>query len=105
MHNNAMCLVPNDIMIYSPCNAGDDRGPQLVTSFSGVRVIGGQFNQWFNITSIKITQDERDNDYGLHICEVCVARGTPLEMCHNATLNVYVAGAPPVILKAGDEGE
>ena len=63
-----------------------------------VRIIGGEFNRWFNITSTIISAQATVPDQGDYICEVCVARDTPFEMCHRGTLTLHLLGAPPELV-------
>ena len=56
--------------------------------------VGGQ---WLNITDIVSDGAAEDPDSKIFICEACVARETPSELCNTANFTVYVVGAPPKI--------
>ena len=56
--------------------------------------VGGQ---WLNITRIESEGAAEDPDSKIFICEACVARGTPSELCNTANFTVYLVGAPPKI--------
>ena len=74
------------------------------TDTNGRFRIGGRFNRWLNITSTIITEGAGDPHFGNYTCEVCVARDTPQETCHNSTTTLFIAGAPPDIIEGGDNG-
>jgi hypothetical protein len=68
-------------------------------------VVGGPFLRWFNLTSAVIAAGAEDSSSADIICSVCVARGTPFQQCHNATVVLLSLGDPPVLIKATDNGK
>ena len=72
--------ISDDTMIIQP----DDR----------IRV-EGEFNRYLNITRTNIVAGAEDIDSGVYTCRVCVAQGTILEDCRNASTRVYLLGSPP----------
>lgn len=60
-------------------------------------VIGGESNQWLNITTTNIIQGGEDADYGNYTCRVCVGAGKG-EDCHDSVVTIYLPGAPPIII-------
>ena len=69
------------------------------------RVVGGVSNRWLNITGTLIVQGAEDPDLGNYICSACTNIGTPQEMCHNATLTLYLLGSAPELDKAPNNGK
>ena len=69
------------------------------------RVVGGPFNRWLNITGTLIVQGAEDPDFGRYICSTCIARDTPEEQCHNATVTLFLVGGPPTLDEAINNGE
>ena len=102
----APCFVV--VVVFCCCSAVDPE-PQLVdptpldqieTSFT---VVGGELNRWYNITSALIAFGAEDTSFGDYICNVCFLRGTPSEECHNATMQLHILGAPPMLVKRDGE--
>ena len=79
--------------------------PPEMTGYYRTNTVGGEYNQWFNITGTGILAGAEDPSFGDYICSVCVDRGTPSEECHNATTTLHILGAPPVLDRAVDNGE
>ena len=73
---------------------------ELLTSAT---VVGGPFDRWYNITSAIIVAGAEDPSFGDYICSVCIARGTPFEECHNATMQLHILGAPPRLVRSNGE--
>ncbi len=67
--------------------------------------IGGEFNEWFNITSTVLVSGAASTSNGLYICEVCFFRGTAFEECHLANTSLQVIGGPPILDKATDNSK
>ena len=59
--------------------------------------VGGLHNQWLNISHIRLIGGAEDPDSKIFMCEVCVDRDTPFQVCHTANYTNRVIGAPPVI--------
>ena len=66
-------------------------------------IVGGSFNRWLNITGTVIVQGAEDPDQKIFMCTVCVARGTPFEMCHTSNYTSRLIGAPPLINETASE--
>lgn len=77
---------------------------EIVNDPNGRFRIGGEFNRWFNITRTILIAGAGDPHYGNYTCEVCVARGTPLEVCHRARNTLFIAGGPPDIMEGEENG-
>ena len=58
-------------------------------------IVGGDFNRWLNITRVEVVGGAEDPDSKIFMCEVCVARDTPFEVCHISNYTNRVIGAPP----------
>ena len=74
---------------------------EIETSFTDV--VGGELNRWYNITSATIVSGAEDSSFGDYICNVCFLRGTPFEECHNATMQLHILGAPPMLARSDGE--
>ena len=59
--------------------------------------MGGLFDQWLNISQIEVVGGAEDPDSKIFMCEVCIDRGTPSQVCHTANYTNLVIGGPPVI--------
>ena len=59
--------------------------------------MGGPSNQWLNISRIKLAGGADDPDSKIFMCEVCVDRGMPSEVCNTANYTNRVTGGPPMI--------
>ena len=72
--------------------------PQLLLpTESEVRItVGGDFNEWLNISSVVI-QGAEDPDSKIFMCEVCTNQSAPLQQCYTSNFTLRVIGAPPVI--------
>ena len=57
--------------------------------------VEGEFNRYLNITRTNIVPAAEDPDSGVYTCQVCFAQGTSCEVCHNASILLYLLGAPP----------
>lgn len=68
-------------------------------------VVGGQFNEWLNITRTLVSDSAETVDNAIYMCEVCIARGTPFEECHTANVTLFIIGGPPIIDKAPNNSE
>ena len=66
-------------------------------------VVGGELNRWYNITSALIFFAAEDPSFGDYICNVCFSRDTPSEECHNATMQLHILGAPPMLVRSDGE--
>ena len=64
---------------------------------NSLRRITGEFDHFYNITRVRIQQAAEDPHRGVYECEVCVARGTPFEVCHSANVTLAIAGRPPLL--------
>ena len=90
------------------CSAVDPE-PQVVDPtpldefLTSATVVGGQFNRWYNITSAIIVPGAEDPSFGDYTCNVCFLRGTPFEECHNATMQLHILGAPPMLVRSDGE--
>ena len=76
--------------------------PQVLVPNAGFQpleriIVGGEFNRWLNITRVEVVGGAEDPDSKLFMCEVCVGRYTPFEICHTSNYTNRVIGAPPVI--------
>ena len=60
-------------------------------------------DRWLNM-STEVYYDYTQYHEGDYICEACTNRGTPSQVCHNATVSVHMIGSVPVINK-GKFGE
>ncbi len=69
------------------------------------RIIGGTFNEWFNITATILVQGAASPSSGLYICEVCRFRNTPFEECHLANTSLQVLGDRPILDDTEDNSE
>ena len=76
-----------------------------VTNDDPLLQVGGDFNEWFNVTGTIITQGAASTSNGLYVCEVCLFRGTPFEECHLANTSLQVIGGPPILDVATDNSE
>ncbi len=66
--------------------------------------IGGDLNEWLNITGTLIAVGAASTSNGLYVCEVCLFRGTAFEECHLANTSLQVIGGPPILEIAPDDG-
>ena len=81
---------------------------ELLPGDSGRRTIGGESNEWLNITRTIAIPGAEDADTGIYSCEACLFLGDPVrEECHRANVTLQVIGGPPFIDKAllVDEGK
>ena len=62
-------------------------------------IVGGEFNQWLNITRTEIVQGAEDPDSRIYICEVCDNNNA----CSAANYTQVTVGTPPNI--TDDSGE
>ena len=98
----ATCFV---VVVF--CSALDPE-PQVVDPtpldefLTSATVVGGELNRWYNITSAVIIHGAEDTSFGDYICNVCFLRGTPFEECHNATMQLHILGAPPLVRSDGE---
>ena len=96
------------LVVVFICSAVDPE-PQRVdpTPFDEIEtsstVVGGELNRWYNITSAIIVSGAEDTSIGDYICNVCFSRGTPSEECHNATMQLHILGAPPMLVRSDGE--
>ena len=60
-------------------------------------VVGGPFNRWLNISRVELVRGAEDPDSKIFMCEVCVDRETPSQVCHTANYTNLVTGGPPRI--------
>ena len=78
----------------------DMRVPQnkeTLNTPQSLRRISGEFDRYYNITRVRIQRAAEDPHRGVYECEVCVARGTPFEVCHSANVTLATAGRPPFL--------
>ena len=59
--------------------------------------VGGPSNRWLNISQIELVGGADNPDSKIFMCEVCIDRGTPSEVCNTANYTNRVIGGPPVI--------
>ncbi len=87
---------------------GDPIAGSILSEVSGtdplVR-IGGDFNEWLNLTSTVLIPGAVSTSNGLYICEVCLFRGTQFEECHLANTSLQVIGGPPILDFATDNSK
>ena len=67
--------------------------------------IGGDFNEWLNITGTILVLGAASTSNGLYVCEVCLFRGTQFEECHMANTSLQVIGGPPFLDVATDNSK
>ena len=67
--------------------------------------IGGDFNEWLNITETILVLGAASTSNGLYVCEVCLFRGTQFEECHLANTSLQVIGGPPFLDVATDNSK
>ena len=87
-------LSTNAVFIHADPSAT----PQLLlpTESEERIAVGGDYNEWLNITSVVI-QGEEDPDSKIFMCEVCTNQSAPLKQCYTSNFTLRVIGAPPVI--------
>ncbi len=66
--------------------------------------IGGDYNEWLNITRTLIAVGAASTSNGLYVCEVCLFRDTAFEECHLANTSLQVIGGPPILEIAPNNG-
>ena len=67
--------------------------------------IEGEFDEIFNITRVLIQMGAEDPHRGIYECEVCTARGTISEQCHNANVTLPIVGRPPILNATSGKSE
>ena len=66
-------------------------------------IVGGDSNQWLNITRVIVIQGAEDPDSKIFMCQVCEDRDTPSEVCHTSNFTLRVIGVPPTIVQNSSE--
>ena len=94
-NNNNYDALPSDPVPRpeNPTQPGDDA---RIT-------VGGDFNRWLNISRIELVGVAEDPDSKIFQCEVCIARGSPFQVCHTANYTNRVIGGPPVVNTTGSK--
>ncbi len=57
--------------------------------------LSGMFNEILDIEGTVIAPGAELPTSAIYECQVCVARGTPFQDCHNATVELWGLGQPP----------
>ncbi len=76
-----------------------------VTADDPLVQVGGDYNEWLNITGTLIAVGAASTSNGLYVCEVCLFRGRPFEECHLANTSLQVIGGPPILDVATDNSK
>ena len=64
-------------------------------------VVGGESNEWLNITRTLVSAGAEVPDNGIYMCEVCTDRS---QECHTSNVTLQVIGEQPFIDEAVDSG-
>ena len=82
--------------------------PVIMLGDTGEMTIGGEFNEWLNITGTLVVPGATEASTGVYFCEACRFLGDPVrEECYRANITLQGIGGPPFIDKAllVDEGK
>lgn len=73
---------------------------------TGLVLVGDEptFNRWANITRTTLINSAQDATSGDYTCSVCIAGNTSTQICHDATITVFVLGRPPILQDVGETG-